>query len=58
MGDTWTNHRPVSQARSRSAATSSVGTWLLRYDAVLVGTTSTWPPASTPPRARLSKNTS
>ncbi len=41
VGVTCTSHRPVSQARNRSAATSWVGTCVDRYDAVLVGTTST-----------------
>ena len=37
VGDAWTTSRPSAMAWSRAAAISWVGTWLVRYDEVLVG---------------------
>ena len=55
VGAAWTTSRPSAMAWSRAAAISWVGTWLVRYDEVLVGSTRSCAPARVviQPRSRV-----
>ena len=58
MGEAWTRSRPRATAWILAAASSWAGIWLVGYEVVLVGTTSSVAPWATASPLRSAKKTS